>query len=190
MGAVTQSPPNAEVKAKPAVVAAPKTTRKLCGGALSSKGSEISVDAISQRVAPGERELSEHPSFKTAFTWVNFWAAWCVPCKEEIPLLLEWEKRLVKEGVDFKLIFVSLDDDERQLRTFLEQQPANGLRRTYWLREGRERTEWLAKVGLSDGMELPAHLLADSSGKARCKVQGAIESSDYSQLLGLVHGSQ
>jgi thiol-disulfide isomerase/thioredoxin len=112
-----------------------------------------------------------------------------VPCKEEVPLLIEWEKKLKAEGIDFRLVFVSLDDDERQLTSFLSQQPSAGLRRTYWLTEGSQRTDWLSKVGMKADMELPAHLLVDASGKVRCKVQGAIESGDYSQLLGLLHGA-
>jgi thiol-disulfide isomerase/thioredoxin len=176
--------------ARPSVIATPKTPRKLCGGALHEKGPEISTEGMARRAADGERELPERLDTRSQFTWINFWAAWCVPCKEEIPLLIEWEKKLKAAGVDFKLIFVSLDDDERQLRSFLDQQPVTGLRRTYWLTEGSMRTDWLGKVSMKADMELPAHLLIDNSSKVRCKVQGAIESSDYAQLLGLLNGNR
>jgi thiol-disulfide isomerase/thioredoxin len=39
---------------------------------------------------------------------VNFWATWCRPCLEEIPLLMELESELAAKG--FSLIAVSLDD--------------------------------------------------------------------------------
>lgn len=167
-----------------------KIPRKLCGGALASKGSEISGEPMSRRVAEGERELPEKLPLSAQYTWINFWAAWCVPCKEEIPRLLDWEKKLNAAGVSFRVLFVSLDDDERQLTAFLSQQPPTGLRRSYWLEEGSPRTDWLAKVSMKPGMELPAHLLVDASAKVRCKIQGAIEDSDYPQLLGLLHGSR
>jgi thiol-disulfide isomerase/thioredoxin len=176
--------------ANTAVTAMPKTPRKLCGGVLTDKGFELSTDKMARRSADGERELPTLLDTHAKFTWINFWAAWCVPCKEEIPLLIEWEKKLKAAGVDFKLVFVSLDDDERQLNSFLNQQPATGLRRTYWLTEGSMRSDWLAKVGMKADSELPAHLLVDDSGKVRCKVQGAIESSDYPQLLGLLNGAR
>jgi thiol-disulfide isomerase/thioredoxin len=175
----------------PALAAAqPKVPRRLCGGALSSKGSEISGEPLSRRMAEGERELPEKIPLSTEYTWINFWAAWCVPCKEEIPRLLEWEKKLNQAGVSFRVLFVSLDDDERQLTAFLGQQPATGLRRSYWLEEGNRRTDWLAKVSMKPDMELPAHLLVDAAAKVRCKIQGAIEDTDYPQLLGLLHGSR
>jgi thiol-disulfide isomerase/thioredoxin len=171
-------------------VASPKAPRRLCGGALASKGSELSSEPMSRRAAEGERELPEKLTFTTQYTWINFWAAWCVPCKEEIPRLLEWEKKLTAAGVGFRVVFVSLDDDERQLTAFLGKQPSGGLRRSYWLEEGNPRTDWLAKVGMKPDMELPAHLLVDASAKVRCKVQGAIEDGDYPQLLGLLNGSR
>ncbi|HEY5960782.1 MAG TPA: TlpA disulfide reductase family protein [Polyangiaceae bacterium] len=167
-----------------------KPPRRLCGGALSSKGSELSGEPMARRAAEGERDLPEKLTFSTQYTWINFWAAWCVPCKEEIPRLLDWEKRLTAAGIGFKVLFVSLDDDERQLTAFLGKQPPNGLRRSYWLDDGAPRTDWLAKVGMKPDMELPAHLLVDASAKVRCKIQGAIEDSDYAQLLGLLNGSR
>jgi thiol-disulfide isomerase/thioredoxin len=171
-----------------AVPSIPKAPRRLCGGALSSKGSELSGEPLSRRVAEGERELPEKIPLSAQYTWINFWAAWCVPCKEEIPRLLDWEKKLNAAGVNFRVVFVSLDDDERQLTAFLAQQPASGLRRTYWLEEGNRRTDWLTKVSMKPDMELPAHLIIDAAAKVRCKIQGAIEDSDYPQLLGLLHG--
>ena len=41
---------------------------------------------------------------------VNFWATWCKPCLEEIPLFMELEKTYGPQG--FKLIAVSLDELE------------------------------------------------------------------------------
>jgi thiol-disulfide isomerase/thioredoxin len=39
---------------------------------------------------------------------VNFWATWCAPCREEIPMLVGAEKEWAPKGVAF--IAVSLDD--------------------------------------------------------------------------------
>ncbi len=41
---------------------------------------------------------------------VNFWATWCAPCREEIPIFLELEEKL--GGQDFRLVAVSLDEAE------------------------------------------------------------------------------
>jgi thiol-disulfide isomerase/thioredoxin len=39
---------------------------------------------------------------------VNVWASWCGSCREEIPLLLELQKTMASEGIDF--LFVSADE--------------------------------------------------------------------------------
>jgi thiol-disulfide isomerase/thioredoxin len=163
-----------------------KPRRALCGGVLEREGKSVPKKALGRRSATGESELPADPNFAGGFTWVNFWAAWCVPCKEEIPRLMDFQKRLTAAGKSFKVTFVSLDDDERQLEKFMAEQPAGGLRRTYWLREGREREEWLVGAGVDPDPDLPAHLLVDAKGKVRCKVRGAIEDADYDGLLALL----
>jgi thiol-disulfide isomerase/thioredoxin len=138
----------------------------------------------------GERDLPEQIGAKGHFTWINFWAAWCAPCKEEIPRLLSWEKKLNASGIAFKVVFVSLDDDERQLSTFLDKQPAAGLRTTYWLPDGVKRTDWLKAVGVKPDSELPVQLLLDKTGHVRCTIGGAVDDSDFDQLRGLLNASE
>jgi thiol-disulfide isomerase/thioredoxin len=176
----------ASVTASAPIKTAPKPKKALCGGALDRDGKTMPKKAPGRRAAAGEPELPAEPSFTGGFTWVNFWAAWCVPCKEEIPRLMDFQKRLRAAGKSFRVTFVSLDDDERQLEKFMAEQPAGGLRQTYWLREGQEREEWLIGAGIDPDPDLPAHLLVDAKGKVRCKVRGAIEDADYDGLLALL----
>jgi thiol-disulfide isomerase/thioredoxin len=171
------------------VPAKPKQPRLLCGGHLGKAGPELPTDQPARRSAAGERDLPEQIQSRGRYTWINFWAAWCGPCKEEIPRLQSWEKKLSESGVDVKVVFISLDDDERQLATFLDKQPATGLRRTYWLADGAKRTDWLKAVGVKPDSELPVQLLLDSSGRVRCTINGAVEDSDYAQLRELLNGS-
>jgi thiol-disulfide isomerase/thioredoxin len=164
----------------------PKAPRVLCAGQMSAPGRAAPKKPVSQNVASGEAALPEGLAIGGGFTWVNFWAAWCAPCKEEIPRLLQFQQELVKASPGFKLNFVSLDDDERQLSGFLSAQPPSGLRRSYWLKEGKEREEWLKGAGLESDPDLPFHLLFDPKGKLRCVVKGALEDSDLATLKTLI----
>jgi thiol-disulfide isomerase/thioredoxin len=118
---------------------------------------------------------------------VNIWAAWCEPCKKELPLLRRFATRLAEEGTRVELAFVSLDDDERQLQRFLDQ-PGSGIEQTYWLREGKERTEWLAEAELAEDPRLPVHLLVGPSGRVLCRIDGSIEESDYAAAKAVFDG--
>lgn len=173
----------------PAVASsAPKTAapRVLCAGQMSGPGRAAPKKPISQNVASGESALPESLPLGGGYTWVNFWAAWCAPCKEEIPRLFKFQQELAKTAPGFKLSFVSLDDDERQLSGFLSAQPPSGLRRSYWLKDGSEREEWLKAAGLESEPALPFHLLFDPKGKLRCVVKGALEDSDLASLRAII----
>lgn len=186
-GAATPTP---ATPAAPSAVTKPVSTkppRALCGGRLESDGRAAPKKPLSRRAAAGEAELGEL-TLRGGYTWVNFWAAWCVPCREEIPRLLAWQKQVAGGKRNFRVAFVSLDDDERQLQKFLGEQPAGGLRATYWLKEGREREDWLSAAGVDPDPELPVHLLVDEKGKVRCRVQGAVEDADFASLLRLLEG--
>jgi len=169
--------------------AAPKKPRSLCGGKLEEAGRAFPKKHLSRAAAKSAAALPESPTVGAGkWTWVNFWAAWCAPCKEEIPRLLGFERKLSAAGAPFRLSFVSLDDDERQLSTFLEGQPDAGLRASYWLKEGNEREDWLKAAGQSPDAALPFHVLVDPKGKIRCAISGAIEDGDYAEISAIVAG--
>jgi thiol-disulfide isomerase/thioredoxin len=169
--------------------ARPKKPRPpLCDGQLEERAAPFKPRTTPTRVArEAGPELPKDPLQRSSghWTWINFWAAWCVPCKEELPILFRWREALA-ERVDFR--FVSLDDDERQLREFLAREPATGLTSTYWLPDGAVRQGWLEALGLSSEPELPLQLLIDPKGMLRCRVEGAIEPSDLAALERLTGG--
>jgi len=184
-GPATLSSP-ATIAVKASEPAAPKKPRSLCAGKLSEAGHALPKKHVSRAAAKTSTELPEALTIGGGkWTWLNFWAAWCAPCKEEIPRLLGFEHKLAASGA-FRLSFVSLDDDERQLQDFLDSQPSSGLRSSYWLKEGNEREDWLKAAGQNPDAPLPFHLLVDPKGKIRCAIQGAVEDGDYAEISGIV----
>jgi thiol-disulfide isomerase/thioredoxin len=183
----TAMAPSAEPP-KPQPAAPKKPRAALCEGQLDEKPASFKPKALPQRLSlDPSRELARDPLERERgrWTWVNFWAAWCVPCKEELPLLFRWQK--VLEG-KLRFRFVSLDDDERQLRDFLNREGPDGLTSTYWLPDGALRQAWLAELKLTSEPELPLQLLIDPEGRLRCQVQGAVEPEDLATLERIVGG--
>jgi thiol-disulfide isomerase/thioredoxin len=189
LGTAAATPEPAPPPRPSATLPAAVQRRKLCDGQMQAPGKPLPRSEIARAAAPSVASPSERiAAGDGSWTWVNFWAAWCVPCKEEIPRLKGWERRLTAQGTRFRLVFVSLDDDTRQLEEFLGGQPAEGLQSTYWLKEGDMRKNWLGALEIESDPELPAHLLVDPRGKVRCVVNGAVEDSDYPQVVALLGG--
>jgi thiol-disulfide isomerase/thioredoxin len=116
------------------------------------------------------------------FHWVSFFASWCGPCKEEIPRIQRFAKKLEASGVPVDVQYVSIDDDLRQLTAFLAQQPEGGLKSAYWLKDGAPRNVWMASLKMKSEPPLPEHAIFDGRANLKCFVSGAIEEGDYAEL--------
>ncbi|WP_437776085.1 TlpA family protein disulfide reductase [Sorangium sp. So ce1097] len=182
VGAAAASATATATGAAPAATAAP---RLLCAG--QSPRPAPSSGGLTAVAAKGEEPLPANIQFGVGkWVWVNFWAAWCKPCLEEMPRLLGWQQKLRAAGVLIDLAFISIDDDERQLSRFLEAQPGTGVRASYWLPEGAQRAGWLRALGVKETTELPIHAIAAPGGQVTCVIQGAVEDSDYPTIAALL----
>jgi peroxiredoxin len=54
---------------------------------------------------------------------VNFWAAWCAPCAEEIPQFVSMQSRYRQQGL--QVIGISVEDVESDLRAFCTKNHVN-----------------------------------------------------------------
>jgi peroxiredoxin len=85
---------------------------------LASSGLEGQVAPdFALKSSTGENlRLSE---YRGDVVMINFWATWCGPCRQEMPLLDELYTRY--ERVGFSLLGVNIDDDSRRAMQMIEE---------------------------------------------------------------------
>jgi peroxiredoxin len=59
--------------------------------------------------------------FKGKVVFLDFWAPWCIPCKQELPELDKLYKTYRKDG--FEVIGISIDSSEKNVAAFLQKLP-------------------------------------------------------------------
>ena len=106
---------------------------------------------------------------------LNFWATWCIPCAEEMPMLVDIQKRFEDQGV--VVIGVSLDDATTQAKIapFVRKKKVNF---PIWL---GATTEDLKRLGL--GEALPATAFLDQDGRITGRVLGKLRKKDLTHRV-------
>jgi peroxiredoxin len=98
---------------------------------------------------------------------VNFWATWCTPCVEEMPMLSQLQREYADQGV--KIVGIALDDADRA-REF-----ANSMGLGYPVLVGQADVVLTGRrYGNTTGM-LPFSVLIDANGIIRWTRLGALD---------------
>jgi len=139
-----------------------------------SRGARSNSVGLQHRAAPdftlpllesGQLRLS---SYRGKVVLLDFWATWCVPCREETPHFVELQQKYGDQGL--QIIGVSMDDSPDPVRTFVQQFRVN-----YPVVMGT------ADVGSAYGgvLGLPIAFLIDREGRIQAKHMGATDASVF-----------
>jgi len=95
---------------------------------------------------------------------LNFWATWCAPCVEEVPSLVEMQRRMKGKGVT--VLAVSVDADEGAYQRFVKNHNVNLLT----VRDPDQKSNSLYGTSV-----FPETFIIDRNGVVRRKFIGAVD---------------
>lgn len=113
---------------------------------------------------------------------LNMWATWCLPCRDEMPMMVEAEKVWGPKGVVF--IGASLDDNKtkKNIPEFLQ-----GFKITFPIWTGATSDD-LARLRL--GEAVPDTAFIDGEGVIFARVRGEIRRAELDERLDWVTGDR
>jgi len=125
----------------------------LSGEALTRLAGEIDAAGLREAVA---RE-------KGHVVLVNFWATWCVPCREEFPSLARLQERNRSAGLRVVGVSTDFENQRPAVEKFLaERRPPFP---NYHRKKGGDDQDFIDAVDSRWGGELPFSVLYDRSGR-------------------------
>ncbi len=120
-------------------------------------------------------ELVTPDDFAGKTLLINFWATWCAPCREEMPMLVELQSQYGDAGL--QVLGIALDEVEK-VREFVQEFGIS----------------YPNLVGMTDVMEtnasygnisgaLPYSVLVDADGIIRWQYSGALQHDELVEIL-------
>jgi thiol-disulfide isomerase/thioredoxin len=92
--------------------------------------------------------------FKGKIVYVDFWASWCGPCRQSLPLYEAMYKRLPADH--FQILAVNLDEERKDAENFLKHHPVSYP--VLFDPAGNSARDWSV-------LAMPSSYLVDSDGR-------------------------
>ena len=121
-----------------------------------------------------EMKLSD---YKGKVILLNFWATWCPPCRKELPDLSTLSTEL--KDKDFKMIGVSVDDNQEVLNSFLK---TNNLSYTVVFEPNELVAKYMTSAGQNQNV-VPQTYIIDKNGKVVEAIMGSRSKADFLSLI-------
>ncbi len=85
-------------------------------GIQTFRGTIASIEFTLEELSGGTLSMSD---LTGKFVFLNFWATWCPPCREEMPSMEVLHREL--EGTPFRMVAVNVREDRQTVDAFVEE---------------------------------------------------------------------
>lgn len=145
------------------------------GAAKIAVGEPVPDKALPVLPGPGEGSIDDH---RGEWVLVNLWASWCIPCREEAPVLERFYER--NNGHEATVVGINVQDNEDDALAFLREHPTGypQLRSV-----GDERSDAFGSTGV------PENFLVEPDGDLALIWRGPVDDQFLRErVLPLIEG--
>jgi thiol-disulfide isomerase/thioredoxin len=113
---------------------------------------------------------------------MNFWATWCGPCRQELPMLVKTAQATVNPD----LVFIAVSVDDVKTRSNVPDSASKlGITFPVWVGANGDDL-----YNLSKGEAVPATIFLDRDGTIEARVSGEIRESELKERISWLTGDR
>ena len=120
-------------------------------------------------------EVVDTKAWKNKTLVINFWASWCPPCVEEMPMLSAFNQKIDANSI--QMVGIGIDSPSN-LRQFLEKTTVS----YQVLMGGLDGSDWMKRLGNAQGA-LPYTIILSPEGKVLFTKLGKVSESELQSAL-------
>ncbi len=146
------------------------------GAAKIAVGDPVPDEVLPALPGPGKGSIAD---YRGEWVLVNLWASWCVPCREEAPVLQDFYER--NRGRETMVVGINVQDNEDDALAFLDEHPSGypQLRSV-----GDERSDAFGSTGV------PENFLVEPDGDLALIWRGPVDDQFLRErVLPLIEGT-
>ena len=146
-------------------------------------GRNVDGDEIVIRPVSAEGLAEEVRAVGSDLVIVNFWASWCLPCREEFPDFVRFSEESDPDDVQVRFVTVDFEEDLPAAATFLREHGVSG---TTFVKDGKENP-FISAISPQWSGGVPATAVYNRNGDLLDFWEGKVS---YDQLVQRVRAVQ
>jgi thiol-disulfide isomerase/thioredoxin len=144
-------------------------------GALGPVSADSAAAILSSKLTTLDGRVQNLTRFRGQVLIINYWATWCAPCREEIPMFVRLQDEYAAKGVQF--IGIAIDQADK-VRDFSREYQIN----YPLLLAGVEAIDLSRQAG-NTARVLPYTLVLDRDGKIAARLVGNLSEARMRKAL-------
>lgn len=146
-------------------------------------GRQVDGGALTLQPVTAAELIEEVRAVGSDVVVVNFWASWCLPCRDEFPAFVRFHQEVDPEDVQVRFVSVDFEEDLPAATAFLREHGVTG---TTFVKDGKDGP-FISAIEPRWSGAVPATIVFDHDGNQLAFWEGKVT---YDQLAQRVRSAR